>query len=59
MRPATASTSAATPLGRMGIAGAALWLASDDSAYVTGPAIVVDGGLTSVSPHFARVVAPG
>jgi NAD(P)-dependent dehydrogenase (short-subunit alcohol dehydrogenase family) len=40
-----------TPLGRIGlpadIAAAAAWLASDDSAYVTGQAIVVDGGITS------------
>ncbi|MBO0731409.1 MAG: SDR family oxidoreductase, partial [Acidimicrobiaceae bacterium] len=53
------STSAQTPLGRIGqpsdIAGAALWLASDDSAYVTGQAIVVDGGLTSSRPLFANV----
>lgn len=45
------SVAAGTPLGRIGqpadIAGAALWLASDDSAYVTGQTIVVDGGLTS------------
>lgn len=45
------SVSASTPLGRIGqpadIAGAALWLASDDAAYVTGQTIVVDGGLTS------------
>jgi hypothetical protein len=39
------------PLGRAGgpdeIANVALWLASEDSAYITGQAIVVDGGLTS------------
>ena len=38
------------PLRRAGegsdIAGAALWLASDDSAFVTGQSIQVDGGFT-------------
>ncbi|MDJ0919910.1 MAG: SDR family oxidoreductase [Henriciella sp.] len=38
-----------TPLGRLGaptdIADAALWLASDESAFVTGQSIAVDGGL--------------
>jgi NAD(P)-dependent dehydrogenase (short-subunit alcohol dehydrogenase family) len=62
MRLVTAAAERATPLGRMGqpadIAGAALWLASDDSAYVTGQAIVVDGGLTSASPLFTGVATP-
>jgi Enoyl-(Acyl carrier protein) reductase len=39
------------PLGRAGfpadIANAALWLASGESSFVTGHALVVDGGLTS------------
>ena len=36
------------PLGRMGrpeeIALLAVYLASDESAFVTGPAVVIDGG---------------
>jgi NAD(P)-dependent dehydrogenase (short-subunit alcohol dehydrogenase family) len=39
------------PLGRGGqpvdVANAALWLASNDSSWVTGHALVVDGGLTA------------
>jgi NAD(P)-dependent dehydrogenase (short-subunit alcohol dehydrogenase family) len=32
------------------IAGTALFLASDDSRFVTGEAIIVDGGLTAIGP---------
>jgi len=42
------------PIGRSGlpedIAQAALWLASDESSFVTGQAIAVDGGLTAGRP---------
>jgi NAD(P)-dependent dehydrogenase (short-subunit alcohol dehydrogenase family) len=41
---------AGTPIGRAGlpadIANAALWLASSESSFVTGHALVVDGGFT-------------
>ncbi len=36
------------------IAGAALFLASEDAEFVTGEAIVVDGGLTAAGPELSR-----
>ena len=43
--------SARTPLGRLGtaddIAYGMLYLASDESAYVTGAELVIDGGTTA------------
>ena len=42
------SMEAAVPLGRLGtprdVANAALFLASDDAAYITGTTLIVDGG---------------
>ena len=42
---------AATPLGRMGtpedIAAGILYLASDESSFVTGSELVIDGGSTA------------
>ena len=45
------------PYGRIGmpddIGKAAVWLASDDSDYVNGQTLFVDGGMT-LYPEFAR-----
>lgn len=50
----------AVPLGRLGtprdIANAALFLASDDAAYITGTTIVVDGGQTLPEGKDFRIV---
>lgn len=37
------------------IANAAVFLASDAAAYVTGQLISVDGGYSSVAPHLAGI----
>ncbi|MEQ8690005.1 MAG: SDR family oxidoreductase, partial [Pseudomonadales bacterium] len=36
------------------IAGAALFLATEDARFVTGEHIVVDGGLTAAGPELSR-----
>ncbi len=55
---AIASFSAEVPLGRMGIpedvAFMAVYLASDESAYVTGAEFVIDGGILAGSPATPR-----
>ena len=52
---ARAGLSAIHPLGRTGkpadIANLAVWLASDESGFVTGQQFVVDGGLTARAPQ--------
>ena len=46
--------SAASSTADERVAGAAMFLASDDSEFVTGEEIVVDGGLTAAGPELSR-----
>ncbi len=50
-RAATAAMVEMEPIGRLGvpdeIAGAVMWLCSDDASFVTGQAIAVDGGFVA------------
>jgi NAD(P)-dependent dehydrogenase (short-subunit alcohol dehydrogenase family) len=41
------------------IAAAALWLATDDARFVTGTALVVDGGLTAMGGNAMRSIGGG
>ena len=41
------------------IAGAALFLASEDARFVTGEALVVDGGLTAAGGNALRTLGQG
>jgi NAD(P)-dependent dehydrogenase (short-subunit alcohol dehydrogenase family) len=47
------------PAGRLGraedVAAMVAWLASEDSAFVTGQCLIVDGGLTAASPLQPRL----
>ena len=55
-RAAQDRVAAAVPLGRIGttadIAAAALWLCSDQSSFVTGTVLAVDGGRLAGTPAF-------
>jgi NAD(P)-dependent dehydrogenase (short-subunit alcohol dehydrogenase family) len=52
-----------SPMGRLGtpedLAHAALFLASDESTYITGQTISVDGGQLAHLPHYAHTMRTG
>jgi NAD(P)-dependent dehydrogenase (short-subunit alcohol dehydrogenase family) len=58
---AQAAVGRSMPLGRMGtgddLAGAVLWLSSDDAAWVSGARLQVDGG--GERPYFLDLVKGG
>ena len=51
------------PLGRVGepedVAGAALFLASDEAAWISGAVLPVDGGLTAGNLQMAQEIVIG
>ena len=53
---AQAAAAAAVPLGRLGttddVAAAAVWLASPESAFITGTTLTIDGGRLAGTPPF-------
>jgi NAD(P)-dependent dehydrogenase (short-subunit alcohol dehydrogenase family) len=52
----------AMPLGRVGdpqeVAAAALWLCSDDTRYITGTTLTIDGGKLAGTPPFRVTAGP-
>jgi len=59
---AVAEITEATPVRRIGtvedVAACAAWIASDEAAFLTGQTIVLDGGLTIVSPLMRLAGSP-
>jgi NAD(P)-dependent dehydrogenase (short-subunit alcohol dehydrogenase family) len=56
------AAAAAMPMRRIGqpdeVAAAALWLCSDDAAFITGTTLVIDGGKLAGTPPFAMQRRP-
>ena len=55
---AQSHAAAAVPLGRVGradeVAAAALWLCSEQSSFITGTVVNIDGGCLAGTPAFVR-----